>query len=420
MKKILILSMLLSTSLLKAEQYIIKTSNNTKQTGIVVKSTLENNNEIIEPVIPTESTTEIDSSFSIKSCSHWHCYGYIDFNNQRLMEYTGNGWYMVVINPEDDSIVLNKVYGAYYNETKSQELLSDVTALPDGYFVMLGTQDEPQRNSTDIQTAITTQLNGTKVSGITYRGSYIYAGYKGGSVLAEYIEDSYDNVKVKGISYESATGEITQDINPIYASCKEILEAGKSTGNGVYTINNGSKDYNVYCDMNTDGGGWTLVVAAFEDYILYNWNEGIQSDYQPDLTTRKSFALNSSELPTHSQMSYSAVNSSDLKIGSEAFNFIYSTGNIQTQTIQSYTTLKNFDIHREVGNHYAHHDPDDNYRANTSPEPWDNTLTIDESGIRGSNFAYSPNAPLPENVGYSYDGVKSTTNELFAWAIWIR
>ena len=98
--------------------------------------------------------------------------------------------------------------------------------------------------------------------------------------------------------------------------------------------------------MNTDGGGWTLVVAAFEDDILYNWNEGIQSDYQPDLTTRKSFALNSSELPTHSQISYSAVNSSDLKIGSEAFNFIYSTGNIQTQTIQSYTTLKNLIINK--------------------------------------------------------------------------
>ena len=50
-------------------------------------------------------------------------------------------------------------------------------------------------------------------------------------------------------------------------SCKEYYDSGFQT-NGTYTLEHaGGQDFEVYCDMQADGGGWTLVGASLGDTL---------------------------------------------------------------------------------------------------------------------------------------------------------
>jgi hypothetical protein len=43
-------------------------------------------------------------------------------------------------------------------------------------------------------------------------------------------------------------------------NCKKILNSLGSADSGIYKINpSGQKQIDIYCDMETDGGGWTFV-----------------------------------------------------------------------------------------------------------------------------------------------------------------
>ena len=68
--------------------------------------------------------------------------------------------------------------------------------------------------------------------------------------------------------YESTGTQFPTCVEKIVTgtSCLDILYSGESIGNGVYGIDpdgpGGNDPYNVYCDMETDSGGWTLVEST--------------------------------------------------------------------------------------------------------------------------------------------------------------
>jgi len=61
------------------------------------------------------------------------------------------------------------------------------------------------------------------------------------------------------------------------ASCKAILDAGLSVGDGTYWLDpneDGSGEFEAYCDMSTDGGGWSLVMTS-SDFSEYEYGHSV-------------------------------------------------------------------------------------------------------------------------------------------------
>ena len=78
-------------------------------------------------------------------------------------------------------------------------------------------------------------------------------------------------------------------------SCKELLDNGLSTGDGTYWIQPSNTAFQATCDMNTDGGGWTLVL----NYLH-------QGGTNPSLSVRSTPPLQSSSSLGNNESSSSA------------------------------------------------------------------------------------------------------------------
>lgn len=99
-------------------------------------------------------------------------------------------------------------------------------------------------------------------------------------------EDTEDTAPPKDTAPPRDTApEDTADI-PLRQSCLDILNHGESIGDGSYTIEPPcGGERTVYCDMTTDGGGWTRIVA--EDYSVDDCPGDWQAEPKQPLCSRQ-------------------------------------------------------------------------------------------------------------------------------------
>jgi intelectin len=65
-------------------------------------------------------------------------------------------------------------------------------------------------------------------------------------------------------------GSIWRTFGGTYASCKAVLDSGASHGDGIYRIKPlaSGPEFDTFCDMTTDGGGWTMVASLVDGDVL--------------------------------------------------------------------------------------------------------------------------------------------------------
>ena len=246
-------------------------------------------------------------------------------------------------------------------------------------------------------------FNGNTVTSAAPVDAYSTSTVPAGSTCASVRESRSCTNGVLSGSYANATCSVDSQ-HP--TSCLALKTAIPSSASGTYTIDpDGSAGptpaFSAYCDMTTEGGGWTMVVR--------------QTDANPVVwtgaTNGTSFSLSAAQLPPHTQTGFGKDN--DPTFINYA-NFQYTTGNIPKTLLAGLKPgALSYHVHRNTANFYGSHNPENTLGGAAE---WLNTLTFDVVGSNGFNWAFAPNAS-PGQRGYSMNGVVFPAG---SWTVWVR
>jgi hypothetical protein len=172
-------------------------------------------------------------------------------------------------------------------------------------------------------------------------------------VLLPFLAFSQTMDEVAGTSMKSVNtigGVPVESINKIgamyspgvYRSCKEIKDANPEAVDGIYTIDpdggGGMDSFDCYCDMTTDGGGWTLVLLSNSEV------EGCPSPFWTE-------AVNNVNL--NGALS-TDVTSYDLFLGVRHWNFLGASARLDMgESPSSLTHRAYYDFSLDESNSYA-------------------------------------------------------------------
>lgn len=209
--------------------------------------------------------------------------------------------------------------------------------------------------------------------------------------------------------------KLGDDVIPV-SSCKGYLEAGFGAGvDGVYELTNNGLTFPAYCNQTSFGGGWTAVVAQYQNSTVA-WTGGSHLTYDVTLTNNRAWSLSASQLPAHSEVGFSQTSTHGLTVPKYLLT-TYSTGEIPKVLV--YDNLGTpYHIFRSSTSFYNDHDPE--YTIG-SASYWNNTLTIDRTGMRGRDWTFAPNFTSVEGRSFAYNGqLLFNSSVAGAFLIWVR